>query len=288
MFKRKIGILIIIITSLIGACKQEATNAPYTDENGLLVEKVVKFAAGEDPYIADNKIYSDGKVFVFQYYYLTPDGDTMFYRSTTPAAEDFASVAEAWDLVSPDSADEKTVTQLSYTFVKGLQPFILIDSNFTKTVVEIKNYNAAGQEVDQKDTHNAVENAANVWLPQPRFKLFRLLELSPFPLIRTPYEKGKSWQWAHDIDEWWSDSRWGIWGGNVHNVCDYKITGKETLQTPFGALECWVVIGNTASNLGKSTIKAYFNENYGFVKMEYENVNKSKLVQTLEKINFNK
>lgn len=287
MFKKKTEILILVIASLLSACEQTETNSIYNDENGLLVEKPKKFTFGEDPYIADNKIYSNGKVFIFQYYYLTPAGDTMLYRSKTPASNDFMSTAQAWDLVPLDSADEKTVTQISYTVIKGLQPFIVLDSTYTKTVVDIKNYNAAGKEVDKKDENNLVENAANVWLPQPRFKMFRLLELSPFPLIRAPFEKGKTWQWTHDIDEWWNDPRWGNWGGLVHNVCDYKITGKETLQTPFGALECWVVMGSTGSNLGNSAIKAYFNENYGFVKMEYENVNKSKVVQTLEKINFN-
>ncbi len=283
MFSNKVNILLVIIGSIISSCAPEVANEPYWNENGLLIEKVGKFNFGEDPYIVDNKIYTDRKVFSYRYFYLTPTGDTMHYRST-PTAAGVSSKAQTWDLVPLDSTDEKTVIKISYTVIKGLQPFIYLDAAFNKTVVEIRNYNTVGAEVDSKDINSLVENAGNVWLPQPHFKLFRLLELNPFPFIQMPLEIGHKWQWTHDISEWWSDPQWGSWGGNVRNVCDYEIIGKEILQTPLGTLDCWIVQGKTASNLGKSAIKAYFHEQYGFVKMEYENVNKSKLVQELEKV----
>lgn len=287
MLLKKNRVLLTGLILMINACKPAAENNNYTNENGLLVEKVEQVLLGDDPYIVNNKIYNAGKTFVFTYYYLNPKGDTMLYRSVKPEREDFASIYKAWELVPRDSADAQTATQVSYRIIKGLAPFIDFDRDFNKTVVEIQNLNAESKEVDQKDVNSLVENPANVWLPQPRTKLFRILELNPFPLIQMPLKKGKTWQWSHDVDEWWNDPRWGTWGGKVHNVCDYMITSKETLSTPFGALECWVVTGNTASNLGKSAIKTYFHEQYGFVKMEYANVNKSKLVQTLEKITFN-
>jgi hypothetical protein len=45
-----------------------------------------------------------------------------------------------------------------------------------------------------------------------------------------------------------------------------------------GELECWVVEGIATSELGATGLISYFNENLGFVKMDFINIDKSKLI----------
>jgi hypothetical protein len=81
-----------------------------------------------------------------------------------------------------------------------------------------------------------------------------------------------------------ADKRWLKWTGQNENKYDYEITNKLYLETKIGKIECYEVTGIANSKIGTTKLVAYFNEKYGFVKLNYTNINGSKTVIDIEKI----
>jgi hypothetical protein len=117
-----------------------------------------------------------------------------------------------------------------------------------------------------------------------RDKYFMILELNPFPYIQKPYKAGNKWPWTLRIGDSWGDSRWKIWNGSIQNNYEYEIIGKEKLQTKIGALDCWIIRGTATSEIGVTGLIAYFNETNGFVKLDYINIDNSKLILEIKEI----
>jgi hypothetical protein len=82
----------------------------------------------------------------------------------------------------------------------------------------------------------------------------------------------------------WADKRWLTWEGSNENTYSYEITDKLTLQTTLGRLECFVVKGLAKSNIGQTHLTAYYNNEYGFIKLDYINIDGTKTVIELEKV----
>jgi len=120
-----------------------------------------------------------------------------------------------------------------------------------------------------------IENEKNIWLHPPREFLFRILELNPFPYIKYPFQIGHTWNWDLEIGGQWGDKRWKEWTGNITNKYQYKITDKKTISTAIGALECYVIESEAKSELGTTKLTSYFNEQFGFVKLDYTNIDSS-------------
>ncbi|SHM57868.1 hypothetical protein SAMN05443669_104624 [Flavobacterium xanthum] len=72
------------------------------------------------------------------------------------------------------------------------------------------------------------------------------------------------------IAEYWSNKNSGIWTGRLLLKYNYKIIGEEKIMTDVGELECKVISATANSTIGKSTLLAYFNDKYGFVRLEYK------------------
>ena len=121
-----------------------------------------------------------------------------------------------------------------------------------------------------------IENEANIWMHPPRDQYFRILELNPFPYIKAPYDVGTKWNWKLQVGSQWGDERWKTWEGNIENSYQYQITAKKMISTPFGELKCLVVESTAKSRLGETSLTAYFHEKYGFVKLDYTNIDQSK------------
>ena len=117
--------------------------------------------------------------------------------------------------------------------------------------------------------------------------LFRILELNPFPYIQYPIEQGKNWKWKLTIGSHWGDERWKTWTGGIVNKYKYKITDTDCeVVTPMGTLPCVKVDAVAKSRIGKTYLTAYYNDTYGFVKMDNTNIDGSRIVIDLVGVNF--
>jgi hypothetical protein len=111
-----------------------------------------------------------------------------------------------------------------------------------------------------------------------------ILELNPFPYIKSSSQIGDQWNWELTISDSWSDKRWTEWEGKILNKFNYKITDIVNLKTKLGNFECYVVKGTATNRLGTTELISYFNEQYGFMKLEYTNIDKSQIIIEINKV----
>ena len=157
------------------------------------------------------------------------------------------------------------------------------DPNYYQTSISYEFLQKNGKYFTKEIT-GGIENEKNVWIHPPRSNFFKILELNPFPYIKAPYKVGTKWNWKLKIGDQWSDKRWMEWKGGIENVYDYEIIGKKKIETKLGNLECFIIKSNAKSRIGKTALISYFNENYGFVKLDYKNIDGTKTILELEKV----
>jgi hypothetical protein len=118
----------------------------------------------------------------------------------------------------------------------------------------------------------AVENEAEFWIHPPRYGQYRILELSPFPYIKLPAVSGKTWEWEVYPPQMYADSAWASWKGILRVKFRYTLGGIVQLATPLGNLPCSLVQAEGISKLGTTSLEAYFHPTYGFVRLNYRNI----------------
>lgn len=122
-----------------------------------------------------------------------------------------------------------------------------------------------------------VENKYNLWVHPPRFSLFEILELNPFPYIKLPARLGNEWTDSLKIGAQWSNPLWKVWTGSVVLDYKYKITEHKSMIFRKQAVLCWVIESSAKSRLGETKLISYFNEEYGFIQMDYQNIDGSNI-----------
>jgi len=174
--------------------------------------------------------------------------------------------------------------QLKILFYKRYRgnPFKDSDPDYNQTAIRYEYVTYGGKPFSREIT-GAIENDMNCWIHPPRNSFFRILETNPFPYIKAPYVVGTKWNWKLKIRDVWSDKRWLEWKGDIENTYEYEITDKREIETRVGKLDCFVIKSIAKSRIGNSELVSYFNEEFGFVKLDYKNIDGSATVLELEK-----
>lgn len=266
----------LALACLLTGCSTPPDN--LTNINGVWIETFLPENQDENRYTADNKIFAAGREFQYQYHYISPQGDTLLFKNIQSATPEFQSYHYAWDFVRPDSADDQTIQTLSIKIAEGREPYVFSDRNFNQTVQEIRLYNPEKKELGGYASGTLIENAKNVWMQPPNMKLFRILALNPLPFISAPYKQGNNWEWKMEVGQSNSDVRWKAWGGVLESNMKYRISGQETVRVPWGEARCHIVEADAESGLGRTHLKAAFSEEHGFLRLDYTNIDGSKLV----------
>jgi predicted nucleic acid binding AN1-type Zn finger protein len=213
----------------------------------------------------DNKIYKSNKEFIFDYR-VFKGSDTLICQFSKQKYG-----IPNWQLVKLDNKHTYTVFSIGIAIL----PYYVND---TQTGMTIKYYNKEGKIVEGFETTGLIENDKNTWLHPPRAQFFAITEFNSFPFIKTPYTIGRKWKSGLTAGYFASYERFGLkWEGILNTQEELEIIGKVELKTPFGQLPCFVVQGISKSNLTESKSLFYFNETYGFVKIVYDLIDKSRL-----------
>lgn len=145
----------------------------------------------------------------------------------------------------------------------------------TKTMLEEHNVNK-GKSLDwiSEVTEGIVENSKKVWMHPFRYHHYQFTEVAPFPKIKLPASIGNKWTVTV-----YGYSGWGDWDDS-QTKSKYKIEGKENVDIRIGTLtDCWKIKAKSKnSKAGKSKLIYWYHEHYGFVKLEYTNFRKQKLI----------
>jgi hypothetical protein len=227
-----------------------------------MVEKFDSLNVDENRFNENNKIFKVKTSFKYDFEHITTTGEKKYFK--------IGHNREGWEFVSPEAKDSLVVKSLVIEVING-NPMAQFIPEYNQTAIAYKLI------PDFPFTMSGViENEANIWVHPPREHYFNILELNPFPYIKAPYEIGTQWTWKLLIGSQWGDERWKTWDGNIENNYRYEITDNVKLQTNLGELDCLVIESKAESRLGETFLKAYFNDTYGFVKLNYTNIDGSR------------
>lgn len=126
-----------------------------------------------------------------------------------------------------------------------------------------------------------IDKSNEVWMHPPREGNCAILELCPFPNVKYPLIEGKKWSWELEIGDQYSNKEWAKWKGVITNYSSYEIKRFKHKQTIFGILECCEINATSKSKIGTSSLKTLFNEKYGFIYLDFECINRSRIEMNL-------
>lgn len=63
----------------------------------------------------------------------------------------------------------------------------------------------------------------------------------------------------------------------MHFTHRYQLTDSTLFPTPLGRLPCYRVLATGTCKLGTTALESYFNPTYGFVQLNYQNIDRSRL-----------
>ncbi|MBI3136820.1 MAG: hypothetical protein HYZ14_19250 [Bacteroidetes bacterium] len=239
-------------------------------EDGIFVEQFDSTNQDENKYNENNTIYKPGTKFRYSFEYLTPENEKYYFKVHN----------HEWEFVKAEQADVSTIKDITIKVEHG-NPISKEIPDYNQTILCYK----LGIDTTYSISWSGViENEKNVWMHPPRDFLFMILELNPFPFIQAPYEIGNTWTWSLQIGSQWGDKRWKTWRTGIKNKYLYEIVDKQTIETEIGELECFIIDGRAKSELGETRLRSYFNTEYGFVKLNYTNIDSSKI--NLELVKF--
>lgn len=264
------------------SCFSQTIKEKYIlDDVGILVENFDKSNQDRDRYNKDNKIYTVEKKFSYTYYYENLKGEKFLIDKGEEIKKEGYSIF-GWQFIEINKQNEQTLKYIELKPISG-NPFEEQIPDYNQTGISYKYIMNNNLPLTMEIT-GAIENDVNTWIHPPRSNFFKILELNPFPYIKAPYEVGTKWNWKLEIGDHWSDKRWLEWKGRIENNYDYQITDKVTLLTKLGILECFKIMAKAKSRIGETELISYFNQNHGFVKLEYKNIDGTKTILELDKI----
>ncbi len=276
--KMKTKLLFVLMLVIVGqSCKQE-TKMPVAEikeekvdypkyelmgeKDHVLVESFDASVVDINKYNHNNVVFKVGAEFIYAYEHITPEGKVQYFKKTKND--------RAWEFVDPDSLNFSTIQTIKISVMDG-NPMANGIPDYNQTNLKYQYLDN-----DSYSMSGVIENEANIWMHPPRDYYFEILELNPFPYIKAPYEIGHKWNWRLEIGDGWADERWKVWDGMIENIYTYEIIDKTVLETELGTLDCFIIKSNAKSRIGQTKLIAFFNEKYGFVKLNYTNIDGSK------------
>ena len=264
------------------SCKSQKNDQNFViDDDGITVEKFDKSKTYEQNYNDNNKIYIVGKSFKYSYYYQGLDGKKYLITKGKEIQKENYKTFD-WDFIEFDKQNNETIKNIILKPNSG-NPFEKDIPEYNQTSIAYQ-FVQNNSEFFTMEVTGVIENEKNIWMHPPRSNFFQILELNPFPYIKMPNKIGTKWNWKLKIGDHWSDKRWLEWKGGIENIYEYEIIDKKNIETRLGNLKCSVIKGKAKSRIGETELLSYFNEIYGFVKLEYKNIDGTKTVLELEKI----
>ncbi|NOU62303.1 hypothetical protein [Marinifilum caeruleilacunae] len=126
-----------------------------------------------------------------------------------------------------------------------------------------------------------IDNAEKIWIHPPRHDIYYVHEFTPFPEVRFPLKAGK--QWINNFGYVWSSEELNIPAG-------VKVKPHYTIESQYEEyskilrrnITCYKIMATIHNSFITSKWIGVFNEELGFIKMEFQNTDQSITIMTLE------
>lgn len=165
-----------------------------------------------------------------------------------------------------------------------IQDEIIIQYEYTKSDLDKAREHSLNEKNKKLSWHpetttGIIENVEKIWMHPFRSNQYSFTQVAPFPEVRFPLKAGKSWSGQLRIGNGWGD-----WENTLGNF-RYKVISKESIRTLYGEIDsCWKIESRAKYAFGISIFNYWFDEELGFVKMEYVNYGDQKLEIILEEV----
>ena len=127
-----------------------------------------------------------------------------------------------------------------------------------------------------------IENVEKIWTHPFRSNQYNFTQVAPFPQVELPLKIGNTWN-DNKIS---LRNGFGDWDG-MKVKSKFEVIELADIKTEYGVLKnSWKIKAKSTFPLGESELIYWFNEKYGFVKLDYTNYGNQKLL--IEMINVNK
>jgi hypothetical protein len=223
----------------------------------------------------DNNIYTQYRQFYYKYYFLK-EKDTLLVKLYTKP-EHIVPYEHSWKL---ESKSRLTFEQ-DYTAIHQLALTIKAGDYFGKASLLQYDYLSKERRGMKHEQTGLVEVCSDILMNPPKENHFLINELNPFPEIREPLIKDNTWQSTTTTSDVGGSEKWKTWQGNIEVNSTYRIRDIQTIKTNIGFLKCFIIDATAQSSVGETRLVAYFNEEYGFVKLNYTNIDGSYLVMDI-------
>jgi hypothetical protein len=221
---------------------------------------------------ADNKIYKKYRQFFYRYQ-IHKNKDTLVCKVYS-----VPDVIVPFELKYKLEKKTKPVKENDYTPIHQVA-LSVTEGDFMKQQSAIRyDYINNGIKSMDSEVSGVIEIGNRVILSPPRNSFFKVLELSPFPMVGDSIKVGYEWTDRQVVSENATVPNLMEWKGELIKELSYKITKSEYLRTNIGTLFCYLVAGTCLSPLGETKLIAYYNEQFGFVKMDFFNIDGSRII----------
>ncbi|MDH5608557.1 MAG: hypothetical protein OEY56_03680 [Cyclobacteriaceae bacterium] len=124
-----------------------------------------------------------------------------------------------------------------------------------------------------------IETDEQVWMHPILDNHYAFTYVAPYPKVMLPLAQGKTWKGGLYVSFGWGD-----WDYNEVEYT-YEVLEQTKIETPFRTFEnCWHVQSHAVASFGNSQHDFWFDEEFGFVKMQYLNYKGQLLIFELEQV----
>jgi hypothetical protein len=206
-------------------------------------------------------IFKRGKIYTYDVAYIDVNGDTLSHNKI--------------ELIPLGRRDPMALNQDDFVFNNA---YSTSDSLKFPTCPLNKSYKFRWE---KQAMEGAVENSEEVWMHPLRQNHYFFTETAPFPVVHFPIYIGQKWKEPFEI---WDGGDWS----NQKGQHSYRVVNKVDRIYGDINLSCWQIVSDAKFEFGTSHLTYYFNEQNGFVEMNYINYVGQKLNLILQKIEYKK
>ncbi len=272
--------LFLIIISAVQLVSQELLY-----DSGLYYEKPIYSDTSQSRYSLDNLSYKKNMIFLYDYYFIDKMGAKKKFLMKGNMLNPDLNSENPMNLTDYVNPPDSAIDKIKLIVSDWLNSYCSNDSNCTQTVFSYDYLYKNGNPKDDfswlDGTSGVIDNRKNLWMHPPRDYGFKILQLNPFPFYYLE-EQIKRWTWALDVGGFWLDSRWINHKETITIKYEYIKSVDENLTTPLGNINCRVTNGTGTAEVGnklmKTYLKSYYNMECGFVRLEYINIDGTKII----------
>jgi hypothetical protein len=226
----------------------------------------------------DNTVYKLYRQFYYKYYFLNKK-DTLLVKLYTKPGH-IAPFELSWKL-EPKS---KLTFEQDYTAIHYLAMTVKTGDYFGQASLLQYDYLSKERCGIKHEQTGLIEVCSDILILPPKEGHFLISELNPRPEIREPLVKDNTWVTNHKTSDVGGINKWKTWQGIIEVSSRYQIRDIQTIKTNIGFLKCFIIEANSQSSVGETHLIAYYNEEYGFVKLNYTNIDGSYLVMDINSV----